>query len=223
MALDQRKGTAPDDREGADAVGITGPTGTAWGPSTLHGNKDRGTGLLNSDHYVGRLVWNRLRYIKDPETGKRVSRLNRTKDWIIAGRSAPAHHRRRPLGAGEGAAGGTPPGTGRGMKPALSRLARELDRLVEAIVQGIPADRVKDRMTALDAERSILETRLAGQPDVAPPLSAPQHGRGLPQGRRGASRDTDDQSGQGGGGRACPRSDRADRAASGCGRADRGS
>ena len=46
--------------------GITGPTGTAWGPSTLHGNKDRGTGLLNNDHYVGRLVCNRLRYLKAP-------------------------------------------------------------------------------------------------------------------------------------------------------------
>ena len=40
-------------------------------------------------------------------------------------------------------------------------------------MQGIPADRVKDRMTALDAERLILETRLAGQPDVAPPRLHP--------------------------------------------------
>src|SRR5690606_12606980 len=27
-------------------------------------------------------VWNRLRYIKDPETGKRVSRLNPESEWI---------------------------------------------------------------------------------------------------------------------------------------------
>ncbi len=63
--------------------GITGPTGKPWGASTIHGNKDRGTGILNNELYVGRLVWNRLRYIKDPSTGKRVSRLNPTSEWIV--------------------------------------------------------------------------------------------------------------------------------------------
>ena len=29
------------------------------------------------------MVWNRLRYIKDPETGKRVSRLNPESEWIV--------------------------------------------------------------------------------------------------------------------------------------------
>ena len=46
----------------------------------------------------------------------------------------------------------------------LVRITRELDRLVEAIVQGVPADRVKDRMTALDAEQSALQAQLAGSP-----------------------------------------------------------
>src|SRR5262249_23032700 len=31
----------------------------------------------------GRLVWNRLRYVKDPETGRRVSRLNPDSGWIV--------------------------------------------------------------------------------------------------------------------------------------------
>ena len=61
---------------------VPGPSGTAWGPSTIHGNPDRGTGILNNELYVGKLVWNRLRYIKDPETGKRVSRLNSELEWI---------------------------------------------------------------------------------------------------------------------------------------------
>uniref|UniRef100_A0A9E8A1N4 Recombinase zinc beta ribbon domain-containing protein n=1 Tax=Bosea sp. NBC_00436 TaxID=2969620 RepID=A0A9E8A1N4_9HYPH len=43
----------------------------------------RGTGIINNELYVGRLVWNRLRYIKDPSTGKRVSRLNPETGWII--------------------------------------------------------------------------------------------------------------------------------------------
>ena len=47
--------------------GIPGPRGTAWSPSTIHGNRQRGTGILNNELYVGRLVWNRLRYVKDPE------------------------------------------------------------------------------------------------------------------------------------------------------------
>lgn len=43
----------------------------------------RGTGVVNNELYIGRLIWNRLRYIKDPSTGKRVSRLNPESEWII--------------------------------------------------------------------------------------------------------------------------------------------
>jgi site-specific DNA recombinase len=57
--------------------------GRNWGPSTIHGNSGRGTGILNNELYIGRLVWNRLRYIKDPDTGKRVSRPNRPEDLVI--------------------------------------------------------------------------------------------------------------------------------------------
>ena len=32
--------------------------------------------------YIGKLVWNRLRYVKDPNTGKRVSRRNPEAEWI---------------------------------------------------------------------------------------------------------------------------------------------
>jgi DNA invertase Pin-like site-specific DNA recombinase len=52
------------------------PGGVPWNPSTIHGNPARGTGILNNELYVGRLVWNRLRYVKDPDSGKRVSRPN---------------------------------------------------------------------------------------------------------------------------------------------------
>jgi DNA invertase Pin-like site-specific DNA recombinase len=63
--------------------GVPGPRRAAWGPSTIYGNAKRGTGIVNNELYVGRLVWNRLRYIKDPETGKRVSRLNPEEQWIF--------------------------------------------------------------------------------------------------------------------------------------------
>ena len=48
----------------------------AWGPSTIAGNAARGTGIVNNELFLGRLVWNRQRYVKDPATGHRVSRLN---------------------------------------------------------------------------------------------------------------------------------------------------
>ena len=63
--------------------GITGPSGKDWGASTINGNVKRGTGILNNELYIGRLVWNRLRYVKDPENGKRRSRLNPSDQWII--------------------------------------------------------------------------------------------------------------------------------------------
>ncbi len=62
--------------------GVAGPDGTLWTDSTLRGHAARGTGFLNNELYVGKLVWNRLRYIKDPATGKRVSRINPREKWI---------------------------------------------------------------------------------------------------------------------------------------------
>jgi len=59
-----------------------GPGGAPWNPSTIHGNPGRGTGILNNELYIGRLVWNRLRYVKDPDTGKRVSRPNPRSEWV---------------------------------------------------------------------------------------------------------------------------------------------
>ncbi|PRY82147.1 recombinase family protein [Donghicola tyrosinivorans] len=42
-----------------------------------------GIGLLNNELYIGRQVWNRQTYVKDPATGKRVSRPNPESDWTI--------------------------------------------------------------------------------------------------------------------------------------------
>src|SRR6266571_570576 len=66
-----------------NAEGIPGPMGVAWSPSTIHGHAGRGTGILNNELYVGRLVWNRQHYVKDPDTGKRLARPNPPEAWII--------------------------------------------------------------------------------------------------------------------------------------------
>ena len=61
-------------------------------------------GILNNELYVGRLVWNRLRYVKNPDTGKRVSRLNPQPSGC-EGSPGAADRAGRPLDRGEGAAG----------------------------------------------------------------------------------------------------------------------
>ena len=68
--------------------GVAGPFGGPWSPSTIYGNAKRGTGILNNELYIGRLVWNRLRYVKNPDTGKRVSRMNPPSEWMT--REVPA-------------------------------------------------------------------------------------------------------------------------------------
>ena len=62
---------------------VPGPRGKGWGPSTLFGNVKRGNGILNNELYVGKLVWNRQRFLKDPDTGRRVARPNPKDDWIV--------------------------------------------------------------------------------------------------------------------------------------------
>ncbi len=63
--------------------GVPGPRGKLWRDTAIRGHRARGTGLLNNELYLGRLVWNRMRCVKDPSSGKRVSRLNPRDQWII--------------------------------------------------------------------------------------------------------------------------------------------
>lgn len=62
--------------------GISGPSGGSWGCTTVNGNPKRGTGILNNEMYIGKLVWNRQRFIKDPDSGKRQARPNPESEWI---------------------------------------------------------------------------------------------------------------------------------------------
>lgn len=64
-----------------NAEGIPGPEGREWRDTTIRGQVDRGTGILNNAIYVGRLEWNRCSYVKDPNTGKRVARPNPNDAW----------------------------------------------------------------------------------------------------------------------------------------------
>ena len=61
---------------------VPGPRGNEWRDTTIRGHGGRGTGILRNELYIGRLVWNRQTFLKDPSTGKRLSRTNPRKEWI---------------------------------------------------------------------------------------------------------------------------------------------
>ncbi len=62
---------------------IPGPGGRPWGDTTIRGQAERGTGVLNNTLYIGQLSWNRCSYVKDPRTGKRLARVNPQSEWEI--------------------------------------------------------------------------------------------------------------------------------------------
>jgi hypothetical protein len=50
----------------------------------LLGGAARETGLLRNRLYVGERVWNRQHFVKDPNTGRRLARLNPPESWVVA-------------------------------------------------------------------------------------------------------------------------------------------
>jgi site-specific DNA recombinase len=66
-----------------NAEGVRGPGGREWRDTTIRGQVDRGTGILNNALYVGRIEWNRCSYVKDPRTGKKVARPTPREQWEI--------------------------------------------------------------------------------------------------------------------------------------------
>ena len=67
---------------GLNAEGITGPRGGLWNASTINGSRQRRNGILNNELYRGQITYNRQRFVKDPDTGKRIARPNPEDQWI---------------------------------------------------------------------------------------------------------------------------------------------
>jgi DNA invertase Pin-like site-specific DNA recombinase len=57
-----------------NAEGIAGPRGGIWQAGTIRGQAKRDTGLLRNRLYIGELVWNQRRWLKDPTGNGRVAR-----------------------------------------------------------------------------------------------------------------------------------------------------
>lgn len=55
--------------------------GQFWRQSTINGNRQRGTGIINNELYIGKHVWNKSSYSRHPQTNKRISRLNPKEEW----------------------------------------------------------------------------------------------------------------------------------------------
>ncbi len=55
-----------------------------WIASAIHGNPTRGLGILNNETYVGRVIWNRSRWVRSAaDSSKRRQVQNPRKDWVI--------------------------------------------------------------------------------------------------------------------------------------------
>ena len=61
---------------------VPSPRGCQWNASTINGNRQRRNGILNNELYIGRIIYNRQRFVKDPETGKRIARSNPEHEWV---------------------------------------------------------------------------------------------------------------------------------------------
>ncbi|WP_100180579.1 recombinase family protein [Bradyrhizobium nitroreducens] len=62
--------------------GIPSPAGKRWSDTTIRGNRAISSGILNCELYIGVIRWNRQRQMKNPDTGRRVLRLNPESEWI---------------------------------------------------------------------------------------------------------------------------------------------
>ncbi|MCY3732547.1 MAG: recombinase family protein, partial [Rhodospirillaceae bacterium] len=65
--------------------GIPSPRGGQWSSVAINGNRARRNGILNNELYRGQITYNRQRFIRDPDTGKRVPRINPHTEWIVCG------------------------------------------------------------------------------------------------------------------------------------------
>jgi DNA invertase Pin-like site-specific DNA recombinase len=64
-----------------NARSIAAPRGARWNASTLNGSAARGSGILGNELYAGTITYNKVAMVKNPETRKRVSRVNAPELW----------------------------------------------------------------------------------------------------------------------------------------------
>ncbi len=63
--------------------GVPSPRGGTWARSAIHGDPKDGSGILNNALYDGRYIWNRGRFVTNPDTGKRTRKANDESLWVV--------------------------------------------------------------------------------------------------------------------------------------------
>jgi DNA invertase Pin-like site-specific DNA recombinase len=64
--------------------GVASPKGGLWSDKTIRGVPALQTGILYNHLYVGQMVWNRRRDLRDPDTGRSRHRVNPVSEWVYA-------------------------------------------------------------------------------------------------------------------------------------------
>jgi site-specific DNA recombinase len=65
-----------------NARGVAGPRGT-WSTAAIFGSPRKGLGVLNNEIYIGRYIWNRSQWLRDPETHRRIRRDRPRSEWRV--------------------------------------------------------------------------------------------------------------------------------------------
>lgn len=76
-------GVSPRDIAAAlNREGVPSARGSTWAASAIRPDVRRGLGILANPLYVGRQIWNRSRWVKHPDTGRRVPQRRPESEWI---------------------------------------------------------------------------------------------------------------------------------------------
>ena len=62
--------------------GVSSSRGSTWSASALHGDFERGTGLLNNPLYISEFIWNRSEWARYPETRRRIRKIQPQEEWV---------------------------------------------------------------------------------------------------------------------------------------------
>ena len=66
-----------------NAEGVPSPSGGRWNNSTIRGNAKKRDGMLRNEAYVGLIVYGRNRFLRNGETGNRISRPSDEEDIVL--------------------------------------------------------------------------------------------------------------------------------------------
>jgi site-specific DNA recombinase len=66
-----------------NSLGHIAPKGGPWTHGTIFGQRRKGTGVLNNELYIGRLVWGRTRTTRRIDSGGKIILGNPPEKWIV--------------------------------------------------------------------------------------------------------------------------------------------